>query len=205
LFDISCAAIISNITSGINQYQEQFTIKPKKIFTYIQQMHLANQPFFAQLLFNEAPQLAVIEPITIKPWAPPTVSIIPKKIELQMSPSEKVILPVPAEKPKLPELAIETYFTNPYEIDLHIEKLCADHINMSSAEKNNFQMQIFTKALDTAICRAQNSLIVIHGVGKGVLKNEIHGILNQTKEVHSYVNQHDNRFGFGATEIFFGY
>jgi Smr domain len=206
LFDISCAAIISNITSSINQYQEQFTIKPKKIFNYVQQMHMANQAFFAQLLFNEAPPLAIIEPIVVKPWAPPAAaSIIPKKIEQKISATEKVILPVPAEKQKLPELAIETYFTNPFEIDLHIENLCADHINMSSAEKNNFQLQVFTKALDTAICRAQNSLIVIHGVGKGVLKNEIHGILNQTKEVHSYVNQHDNRFGFGATEIFFGY
>ena len=74
-----------------------------------------------------------------------------------------------------------------------------------SEEKINFQLEIFAKALDMAILKGQNSLIIIHGVGKGVLKNKIHELLNQTKQVHSYVNQFDNRYGFGATEIFFGY
>jgi len=114
-------------------------------------------------------------------------------------------LPVPKPIIVKPEFSIEQYFTNPYEIDLHIEKIFADHINLSSEEKINFQLEIFAKALDMAILKGQNSLIIIHGVGKGVLKNKIHELLNQTKQVHSYVNQFDNRYGFGATEIFFGY
>jgi Smr domain len=204
LFDIKCAAIVSNYTSSINQYQQQFTIKPKKIFSLIQQMHIDNKPFFAEFLFNEAPELSILEKKEVKPWTPPKSSIIPAKIQQKISPTEKEILPVPAEKQKLPQLHIEEYFTNPFKIDLHIENLSADHINMSAAEKIVFQLDIFSKALDTAICRGQKSLIVIHGVGKGVLKNQIHAVLNQTKQVQTYVNEYDKRYGFGATEIFFG-
>ncbi len=49
------------------------------------------------------------------------------------------------------------------------------------------------------------NLIVIHGVGKGRLKDEIHEILKTKKEVKSFINQYDPRFGYGATEIIFQY
>jgi len=48
-------------------------------------------------------------------------------------------------------------------------------------------------------------LIVIHGIGKGVLKNEISGILNQTNGIQRYVNEYDIRYGYGATKVFFRY
>jgi hypothetical protein len=204
LFDINCAEVISNITSSIFQYQDQFSIKPKKIFSLIQEMHLKNVPFFSLGLFNTSSQSQTnAEPVQVTPWQPKSAANFDKPSKQTTQPTEKVIVPVPAAKPKLPEIQIEHYFTNPFEIDLHIEKLVLDAEKMSAEEKINFQMNIFAKALDTAILRGQNSLIVIHGIGKGVLKNQIHGMLNQTKQVHSYVNQHDNRFGFGATEIFF--
>jgi dsDNA-specific endonuclease/ATPase MutS2 len=46
---------------------------------------------------------------------------------------------------------------------------------------------------------------VIHGIGEGKLRDEIHDILRLKKEVKSFVNQYDPRFGYGATEIFFQY
>jgi dsDNA-specific endonuclease/ATPase MutS2 len=46
---------------------------------------------------------------------------------------------------------------------------------------------------------------VIHGVGKGKLREEIHEILKLKKEVKYFINQYDPRFGYGATEIFFNY
>ena len=51
----------------------------------------------------------------------------------------------------------------------------------------------------------QPNLVVIHGVGKGVLRDEIHSLLKTRKEVKNFVNQYDSRFGYGATEIFFQY
>jgi dsDNA-specific endonuclease/ATPase MutS2 len=46
-------------------------------------------------------------------------------------------------------------------------------------------------------------MIVIHGIGSGKLKDEIHEILKYRKDVKSFVNQYDPRFGYGATEVFF--
>jgi hypothetical protein len=37
------------------------------------------------------------------------------------------------------------------------------------------------------------------------LKDEIHDILKTKKEVKTFVNQYEPRFGYGATEIFFQY
>jgi len=40
-------------------------------------------------------------------------------------------------------------------------------------------------------------------VGKGSLRQEIHRLLDQTIWVKKYVHGYDNRYGYGATEVFF--
>jgi hypothetical protein len=39
-------------------------------------------------------------------------------------------------------------------------------------------------------------------VGTGKLKDEIHEVLKARREVRSFINQYDPRYGYGATEIF---
>ena len=87
-------------------------------------------------------------------------------------------------------------------VDLHIEKLIDSHKHMSNFQILSLQLQTFEKYYDLALAHRLQSFIVIHGVGEGVLKNEIHQALNLKSEVKSFVNQYDARFGFGATEIF---
>jgi hypothetical protein len=89
-----------------------------------------------------------------------------------------------------------------YEVDLHIEKLTPDWQNLTNFEMLTLQLNTFEKYLDLAIAHHQHNLIVIHGVGKGKLKDEIHEILNARREVRSFINQYDPRYGYGATEIF---
>jgi len=89
-----------------------------------------------------------------------------------------------------------------YEVDLHIEKLTPDWRNLTNFEMLTLQLNTFEKYLDLAIAHHQHNLIVIHGVGKGKLKDEIHEILNARREVRSFINQYDPRYGYGATEIF---
>jgi hypothetical protein len=89
-----------------------------------------------------------------------------------------------------------------YEVDLHIEKLTDQWQHLSNLEILTMQLNIFEKYLELAIAHHQHNLIVIHGVGKGRLKDEIHEILNAKREVRSYINQYDPRYGYGATEIF---
>ena len=90
-----------------------------------------------------------------------------------------------------------------HEIDLHIERLTPDHENLSNFEKLTLQLKVFEKYLDLAIAHHQPSMIAIHGVGSGKLRDEIHEILRLRREVKSFINQYHPAYGFGATEIFF--
>jgi dsDNA-specific endonuclease/ATPase MutS2 len=76
---------------------------------------------------------------------------------------------------------------------------------MSNYEILSLQLKTFEKYYQLAVAHHQHSLIVIHGVGEGVLRDEIHGKLRLKKEVKSFVNQYHHLYGYGATEIFFQY
>ncbi len=89
-----------------------------------------------------------------------------------------------------------------YEVDLHIEKLVPQWQHLSNFEILTLQLNTLEKYLDLAIAHHQHNLIVIHGVGTGKLKDEIHEILKSRREVRSFINQYDPRYGYGATEIF---
>ncbi len=78
----------------------------------------------------------------------------------------------------------------------------AEWQHLSNFEILTIQLNTFEKYLELAIAHHQHNLIVIHGVGTGKLKDEIHEILNARREVRSYINQYDPRYGYGATEIF---
>ena len=66
-------------------------------------------------------------------------------------------------------------------------------------------MKTFEKYFDLAYLHRQPTLIVVHGLGSGKLRDEIHDILRLKKEVKSFVNQYHPSFGYGATEIYFQY
>jgi len=90
-------------------------------------------------------------------------------------------------------------------IDLHIEKISDNWKGLSNFEIINLQLKEFEKWYYLAVAHHLPNLIVIHGIGKGRLKEEIHELLKTKKEVKYFVNQYDPRFGYGATEIFFQY
>ena len=90
-------------------------------------------------------------------------------------------------------------------VDLHIEKLSNDWRHLSNYEIMTIQLKAFEKYYDLSLAHFQASFIVIHGVGSGKLRDEIHELLKQRSDVKTFVNQYDARFGYGATEIFFQY
>ena len=67
----------------------------------------------------------------------------------------------------------------------------------------SLQLTTFEKYLDLALLHQQPSLIVIHGVGSGKLRDEIHALLANRKEVKQFFNRYHPAYGYGATEIFF--
>ncbi len=74
---------------------------------------------------------------------------------------------------------------------------------MSNFEILTMQLKEFEKWYDLAVAHHLPNFTVIHGVGSGKLRDEIHEILKTKKEVKYFINQYDHRFGYGATEIFF--
>jgi hypothetical protein len=91
------------------------------------------------------------------------------------------------------------------ELDLHAEKLTDKPGALDNFEILTLQLQTFEKYFDLALAHHLPSMIVIHGVGSGKLRDEIHEILRVKRHVKSFVNRYDPRFGYGATEIFFDY
>ncbi|HZH64288.1 MAG TPA: Smr/MutS family protein [Flavisolibacter sp.] len=90
-------------------------------------------------------------------------------------------------------------------VDLHIEKLTDSWKGMTNGEIITMQLKEFERWYELAVAHRQPQLIVIHGIGSGKLRNEIHDILRLKKDVKSFVNQYHPSFGHGATEIYFNF
>lgn len=85
--------------------------------------------------------------------------------------------------------------------DLHADKLNLVDRRYSTGEILNIQLEEFLTWLGWGIRFGQSPLFVIHGMGKGLLKQRIHEALSTHPEVLSFKNEHHPQFGFGATEI----
>ena len=88
-------------------------------------------------------------------------------------------------------------------IDLHIEKITDSFDHLSNYEILTLQLDTFEKYFELAVLNHAPSLIVVHGIGEGKLRDEIHERLKQKKNVKSFVNQSHSLYGYGATEIYF--
>ncbi len=85
-------------------------------------------------------------------------------------------------------------------IDLHIEQ---NSLNLNDSEILRYQLELFEKSFDNAILTNARKLKVIHGIGSGKLRNEIHKRLSQRNEVKFFEDADKERFGFGSTVIYF--
>jgi hypothetical protein len=89
------------------------------------------------------------------------------------------------------------------EIDLHIEKLVANPQKLSKADILRIQLQHFDAYLDKAIRLGVDRVFIIHGLGKGRLRDAIASRLVQMEAVRSFRNEYHPRYGYGATEVVF--
>lgn len=89
------------------------------------------------------------------------------------------------------------------EVDLHIEKLRDDHHFLSQKEILDAQLLQFQKVLDAAIVHQMPSIVIIHGVGNGTLRDHIHKTISKHPQVRTFMDAKKEKFGYGATEIIF--
>ena len=87
------------------------------------------------------------------------------------------------------------------EIDLHIEALREDRHKLKNAEILAIQLSAFESYLNQALRLGVPSFFVIHGVGKGKLRNEIATRLFNNPDVETFKNEFHPKYGWGATEV----
>lgn len=124
----------------------------------------------------------------------------PKKYsekELKQSLFQKYVKQTPVKRSK-PHAVKSTM-----EVDLHIEELVEDLRGLSNFQIVSIQIDAFHTALQNAIDKKAYSLVVIHGVGNGVLKNEICKII-KNEYGFRYQDASLARYGKGATEVLIG-
>jgi len=164
-----------------DHFESSVKLKPKQLFARIEELKQKNQAHFSQLLFETYPDKLIEDRIEMGRLAAKGYKVYEaSKARQHLEPARTVI-------------------------DLHIEKLTDSWKHLSNYEIVNLQLKTFEKYYDLAIAHHQHSLTVIHGVGEGRLRDEIHDILRLKREVKSFVNQYHPNFGYGATEIFFQY
>src|SRR5665647_1263180 len=161
-----------------DHFESTLKIKAKTLFRKIEEMKMKNEPTFSFLLFEKYPDK--IENIIPEYTNTHGLLYDASKARQMLEPARSVI-------------------------DLHIEKLSSDWKRLSNFEILSIQLSTFEKYYNLAVAHRQPNLIVIHGIGTGKLREEIHEILKLKKEVKSFVNQYHPNFGYGATEIFLQY
>ncbi len=162
--------------------EASFKIKPKQIFQKIEKLKENNEPSLNHLLLEKYPaKVHQDSGLDLSKLSGAGFKVYDAKHSRQhLEPARSVV-------------------------DLHIEKLTDNWKSLSNFEILTLQLKECEKWLDITVAHRLPSLFVIHGVGKGKLKDEVHNILKVRKEVKSFVNQYEPRFGYGATEIFFQY
>ncbi len=164
-------------------FQKTWKIKPKQLFQQLNDLRVRRDAMLSYPLFEKYPDKAPSPTETFDTVDVGKLSPLYSKIQL----------------------APETPIQPKYEVDLHIEKITDDWRGLSNIAILAIQLNEFQRYLDLAIAHKQVSMIAIHGLGKGKLRDEIHQVLRQTPEVGSFANEYHPRYGNGATEIFFKY
>ena len=162
-------------------FEASLKIKAKQLFQKIEEIKIKNEPTFSFKLFETYPDKAVVD--------------IPELGNIS-GVGYRIYDATKARQHLEPPRSV---------VDLHIEKLTDDWQHLSNFEILTLQLRIFEKYYHLATAHHQPNLIVIHGVGSGKLRDEIHEILKTKGEVRTFVNQYHPNFGFGATEIYFKY
>ncbi len=161
-------------------YESTLKLRPKQIFQKVEALKETNEPTFSFLLFETYPDKEIeyfpLDSLSAKGFKVYDIS----KAKEKLPPARSVI-------------------------DLHIEKLTDGSEKMSPFEMLTLQLTELEKWVDLAIAHKQPELTVIHGVGAGKLREEVHEYLKTRREVKHFINQYDSRFGYGATQVFFQY
>ena len=87
------------------------------------------------------------------------------------------------------------------EVDLHIHQLTNSTRGMSNFDMLNLQLDTAKRQIEFAIRKRIQKVVFIHGVGEGVLKEELHYLFKRYENIKYYDAEY-KKYGLGATEIY---
>ncbi len=100
----------------------------------------------------------------------------------------------PISKPKVKEAP-------PMEVDLHIDKLVKSTKGMANHDMVTLQLDTAKRQLDFAIRKRIPKVVFIHGVGQGVLKEELKYLFGRYDNVRISDGDY-KKYGLGAMEVY---
>lgn len=158
------------------QHKGELRIRPPKLFQHLQQSLTAGDPTFYVVLL---PDFVEGEP-------PPILEGV-----LERSP---IPVPYPSPAPASAPLSV---------VDLHLSALLGEGETLPREEALPLQLRVLRYALDEAIAAGLDRIIVVHGLGRGVLRGAVHEVLRHTPGVARFSDDWHPHYGFGATEVWF--
>ena len=87
-----------------------------------------------------------------------------------------------------------------FVVDLHIHHLTDSTKGMTNFDMLNLQLDTARQQLEFAIKKRMPKMVFIHGVGQGVLRQELETILRRYNNVSFYDADYKD-YGLGATEV----
>lgn len=186
VFDIDCQLIT---TEGLgDKMHKNLKVKPKQFFKKIKTAPLLNKPVHLYRLFENLNA--------------PLEEQVTEDLETYTKRNARPTATGWNEDSNTLRYAMQLAEFEP-ELDLHIEKLTDTPGKFNKAEILGIQMSAFERYLDHALKLGVERVFIIHGVGKGRLRNNIATRLMQMPEVKSFKNEYHPRYGYGATEVIF--
>jgi hypothetical protein len=155
-------------------------IRPAQLVRYIKQVLEENKPAFSLLLAQDAEH----------PSPPDTPAVMDLPIMTGSGNTDN-------------ETVIHLHTTTETVLDLHIQKLVENHKSLSPDTILQIQTSLLHQKLQAAITTSQSRMVIIHGLGKGTLRQKVHDILAQTPGILSFSNHWMPGYGYGATEVIF--
>ncbi|WP_025740181.1 hypothetical protein [Aquimarina pacifica] len=124
--------------------------------------------------------------------------IIPSYEEVAKNLQEKEVF---KKKPKRPVQKPKERSAPPMEVDLHVNKLVKSTKGMTNHDMVMLQLDTAKRQLDFAISKRIPKVVFIHGVGQGVLKEELKYLFGRYDNVR--ISEADyKKYGLGAMEIY---
>ena len=183
-----CWRITTDGTGG--KHEKDLKIKPKVFFGKLQQAPLLNKPAHVLPLFEkldgERSSSGNGEDL--------------RAYSKRHAPPAKVLIQAPDERNKHEVREVAEFSP---ELDLHIEKLVPDASHLNNAEIIQLQLRVFEDYMAKAHRLGFERVFIIHGMGKGRLKDAIASRLIRMPEVLTFKNEYHPKYGYGATEVVF--